>query len=135
MSDMNRWCGTGRVAKDIELKQTGQGKNYCHFTIAVNGFKKDDVSFIKCTAWEAKAETLSNYVFKGHKVGIEGRLQQNKWTDKDGVEKSEVQVVVDGITFLEKKKEGDSGQQSKQENKPSGVSKQAEEQFGDDLPF
>ena len=91
---MNQVILVGRLTKEPELKYTKDGKGYCNFTLAVSReFKKDETDFINCVAWDKRAEAIANYVKKGNKLGIIGRLQIDKNNDifytKIAVEKIE----------------------------------------------
>jgi single-strand DNA-binding protein len=103
--DINKVILIGRTTRDIELKYTPSGAAVCSFTLA-NGRKVKDVeqtSFIDCVAWQKTAEIIAQYVTKGNRIAVEGRLQQRSWTDGDGNKKSKVEVVVENFQFLESK--------------------------------
>jgi single-strand DNA-binding protein len=103
--DLNRVILIGRTTRDIELKYTPSGAAVCSFTLA-NGRKVKDAeqtSFIDCVAWQKSAEIIAQYVAKGHRIAIEGRLQQRSWTDGDGNKRSKMEVVVENFQFLESK--------------------------------
>lgn len=109
--DLNRVILIGRTTRDIELKYTPSGAAVCSFTLA-NGRKVKDVeqtSFIDCIAWQKSAEIIAQYVTKGNRIAVEGRLQQRSWTDGDGNKKSKVEVIVENFQFLQNKAEGDTG--------------------------
>lgn len=115
-TDMNRWMGVGRLTRDAETKTTPSGTTVTGFSIAVgytylsNGEKKDQTSFFNCTAWGKTGEAIAQYVKKGHRIGIEGRLQQQTWDDKDGKKRSDVKIIVERFYFLQSK--SDSGKES-----------------------
>ena len=105
--DINKVILIGRTTRDIELKYTPSGAAVCSFTLA-NGRKVKDVeqtSFIDCIAWQKSAEIIAQYVTKGNRIAVEGRLQQRSWTDGDGNKKSKVEVVVENFQFLQNKAE------------------------------
>lgn len=89
----------GNLTRDIELQKTSSGKSVAKFAIAVN-HTKDDASFIDCVAWESTAEFLSKYAQKGQSLYLEGVLKQNKWQDKDGNNRSRLEVVVRAAEIL-----------------------------------
>ena len=106
--DLNRVILIGRTTRDIELKYTPSGAAVCSFTLA-NGRKVKDVeqtSFIDCVAWQKSAEIIAQYVAKGHRIAVEGRLQQRSWDDQDGKKRSKIEVVVENFQFLEGKQAG-----------------------------
>ena len=71
---MNQVILTGHLAKDIELRKTQHNKSVASFTIAVSNGKDKNADFINCVAWEKTAELLSQYVKKGHKIGVQGKV-------------------------------------------------------------
>ena len=94
---------TGRITKDLELKQAGQ-TTVTNFSLAVdNPFKKDDASFFEIVAFGKTAELLNNYCGKGSKILIEGNLKQDRFTDKEGNNRSVVRVIANRIEFLDSK--------------------------------
>ena len=105
-SDLNKVILIGRLTKDPELRHTPNGSAVASFSVANNrtyvsaGEKKEMVSFFNCVAWTKLAELVSQYCKKGHRVGIEGRLQQRSWDDQDGNKRSTVEIVVDNVQFL-----------------------------------
>ena len=81
---MNSITLLGRLTKDPELKYSQKGTDYCRFTIAVaRPFDKDVTDFINCVALNKTAEVIANYLRKGKRVAIQGRLQigsfEKKW--------------------------------------------------------
>lgn len=136
---MNLTILTGRITKDLEIKQAGQTQ-VLNFSLAVdNPFKKDDVSFFDIVAFGKTAELLNNYCNKGSKIAVEGNLKQDRFTDKEGKNRSVVRVIANRIDFL------DTKGQSNNQDKPQGQSKQSSNPFNnangpidindDDLPF
>lgn len=95
---------TGRITKDLELKQAGQTQ-VTNFSMAVdNPFKKDDTSFFDIVAFGKTAQLLNNYCGKGSKILIEGNLKQDRFEDKNGNNRSVVRVIANRIEFLDTKK-------------------------------
>ncbi|MBS1793962.1 MAG: single-stranded DNA-binding protein [Acidobacteria bacterium] len=100
----------GNLGRDPELRYTPQGNAVCDFSVAVNDRKRDKagewqdiVTWFKITLWGKQAETASKYLTKGRQIYIEGRLQLEEWTDRDGnnrytlaVQGSEIQFLGDG---------------------------------------
>lgn len=90
----------GRLTADPELKYTA-GQNpiaIASFTMAISR-GKDLTDFINLTAFGKLAETIEKYCRKGDCIGITGRLQQNRWEDKEGKKKSRLDVVAENLTF------------------------------------
>ena len=120
---MNKVILTGRTTKTIELRYTTSNVAVTQFTIAVNrDFKDKDGNyssdFINCVAYRKTAEFLAQYVEKGDKLGIVGRIQTRDYTDKDNNKKFVTEVIVENIEFLEQKKKGQSVEPTKVEEQP-----------------
>ena len=103
---MNKVIISGRTTADIELKATQTGKSVASFTVAVDtGYGENkQTSFLDVIAWEKMAELVSQYVHKGNKVLICGRLQTRAWKDKNGNKRKATEIVANEIEFIEAKK-------------------------------
>lgn len=106
--DINKVIIVGRLTKEMELKTTQSGTNYVQFDLAVgNGKDKEgkerQTDFINCVAWEKRAENLSVYVHKGHRIAIEGRLKVDKYQNDKGENRYKTYVLIEGYEFLETK--------------------------------
>lgn len=104
---MNKVCLIGRLTSKPELRYTNSNIAVTKFNVAVNRKPKEDgkreADFIGCIAWKNTAETITKYFDKGNQIGIEGRIQTGSYDDKDGNKVYTTDVVVEGITFLDKK--------------------------------
>jgi len=80
---MNRVCLVGRLCKDIDLKYSQSGTAVAKVSIAVDGYKKDEVDFINLTMFGKTAEFAAQYTEKGCLVEVEGRIKNNNY-EKDG---------------------------------------------------
>jgi len=80
----NLFVGVGNLTRDAEFKMTTGGKPVLNFSIAVNKMKKDEVMFLDVALWGKSAETVQQYMLKGKKVCINGKLDVQRW-EKDGV--------------------------------------------------
>lgn len=97
---MNRVSLIGRIAKDIELKQTNTGKNVCQFTLAVNkGYGQEGADFISCVAWNKTAEYLAQYIKKGFQISVDGRLSTRSYDGQYG-KVYVTEVVCDSVENL-----------------------------------
>lgn len=96
---INRVVLTGRLTKDAELKATFTGNDVTSFTLAVDGFNKEqnNTNFINCVAWNQQAKFITTYCKKGSLVAIEGRLQTRNFDRKDGTKATATEVVVDRV--------------------------------------
>ena len=112
--DLNRVMLIGRLGRDPELRYTQTGSPVANFSIANNrsyttssGEKREEVNFFNCIAWSKLGEIIVEYCKKGRRIGIEGRLQQRSWDDKDGNKRSTVEIVVENFQFLDSKSTSD----------------------------
>jgi len=109
---MNLVVLMGRIAREIELKETGSGLKIAKFTIALDGYKKDDDSeFVRCTAFGKTAEIIDQYLSQGDGIQVQGRIKTDTW-EKDGEKKFSTGVIIDRFEFPPGKNSG-SGSKSK----------------------
>ena len=99
---MNKVILIGNTTKDIEIKKTQSGKSVCEFTVAVNKRRADGntTEFIDCRAWEKQADTLAQYVKKGHKIGLEGEIHKESYEDREGRKVYKTVVVIHTFEML-----------------------------------
>lgn len=105
---MNKVVLIGRLTADPELRYTQSNKAYTRFTIAVNrNFKNESgekgADFISAVAWDKRAETICNYVRKGNRIGIIGRIQTGSYEKEDGSRGYLTDVIISELEFLENK--------------------------------
>ena len=93
----------GRFTRDPELRYTQTGKAVANFTLAVKGYKKDEVDFINCLAWDKTAELIGEYLRKGDLLAIEGNIKTSTY-EKDGKKNYKTEVNVGKIHFCGGKK-------------------------------
>lgn len=148
----NKIIAIGNLGRDPELRYTPQGDPVCDFSIAVNDRRRDksgeyqDVTtWFKVTLWGKKAETASKYLTKGRPIYVEGKLQVEEWTDRDG--KSRQTLVIQGsdIQFIGDSRGEDAGGSSTMSDNSfsnqntsgsSGTSSNlADSPSDDDIPF
>lgn len=93
----------GRLTRDPEQRTTTSGKTIANFSIAVDrGGQDDQADFFDVTAWEKLGELVVQYLAKGRRVLVQGRLRQDSWDDKEtGKKRSKVEVVATDVTFLD----------------------------------
>jgi len=93
----------GRLTRDPELKYTTNSTAVCNFSLAVDKRKRDEgADFFECVAWQKTAELIAQYLGKGRKCGIQGRLQSRTYQAADGTNRKVVEVVVESVEFLDK---------------------------------
>lgn len=139
---MNRVELIGRLTANPELKKTSNGKVYTRFSLAVNrNFKNPDgeyeADFFNIVAWEKKAETICQYVKKGHRFGVSGRLQNKRYEKEDGSVTYITDVVIEDYDFLESKSKSQIPEPDylEKENDPFADFENEVEVTDDDLPF
>jgi len=118
----------GNLTRDPELSYTPNGAAVCEFALAINRkYKKSDgqaveeVSFIDCLAWARGGEVIAEFMKKGSPLLVEGRLQQDRWTGKDGQPRSRVRVVVEQFKFLGQKRDGEDAPAAEDAAEPAGA--------------
>ena len=94
---------TGNMTREGTLKFVpSTGMAILNGTVAVNGLKPDDVSFVDFAVFGKTAEAIANYTNKGSKIAISGYLKQDRW-EKDGQKHSKISVVANRIELLDSK--------------------------------
>ena len=116
MPNFNLIVLMGHLTRDPELRHTPQGTAVCDFGLAINrqwsnadGQKREEVTFVDCTAWARSAETLAKYVTKGSPLLVEGRLTYRTWDGPDGNKRSKLEVTVERFQFLGRPGGGQKG--------------------------
>jgi len=130
---LNKIMLIGNLGRDPELNYTPSGKAVGKFSLAVSrrrrdpesGEQREETQWFNIVAWDRLAETCNNYLHKGSKVYIEGRMTSRKYTDKDGVERTVWDVVASEMEMLTPKGGDSSG----------GGSGYGDEMGADDVPF
>ena len=100
---MNKFIVNGNLTKDAELRYTQNDKAYSKFSIANNeGYGENrKTNFFNCTLWGKSAENLNRYLIKGQKVLITGKIELGKYTDKEGIERTTTDIIVDSFGGVE----------------------------------
>ncbi len=104
---INRATISGNLTRDSELRSTASGMPVLSFSVAVNDRRKnnqtgewEDVpNFIDCTMFGSRAQSLAQYLVKGTKVAVEGKLRWSQW-ERDGQKRSKIEVIVDSLDFM-----------------------------------
>ena len=136
MSSLNKVILIGNVGKDPELKHTPSGVAVSTFSVATSekwkdaeGNQQEKTEWHSIVAWKKTAEICAEYLRKGAKVCIEGKLQTQKW-EKDGVTHYRTEINASNVVMLGKKEQ--------QEGTPTAPEKNEDYTTGpkdDDLPF
>jgi single-strand DNA-binding protein len=108
MKSVNKVILLGNLTRDPELKHTEGKKPVCVFGLATNrswttkaGKVQEEPEYHRIVAFDKLAETCQQYLRKGRKVYVEGRLQSHPYTGQDGVEKTGVEIVLDKLVFVD----------------------------------
>lgn len=111
MRNFNMAIIEGRLTRDPEMLYTQKGTALCKFSVANNSsfYREDElqeeVNFIEVTTWSKLAEQCNEYLKKGRRVIINGRIKQNKWEDNDGNSHSRLIIIGNQVHFLDTKKD------------------------------
>ena len=144
----------GNLTRDPELRQTPGGQSVCSFSLALNRSYKDQsgewqeaTDYIDIVAWGPLGERVSQYLSKGRRCLVQGRLQSRSW-EQEGQKRSKVEVLANDVTFLDSRgfddNGGNSGGSSAPASKPAPSKKKDDvviEDIGDepinldDIPF
>ena len=144
----NKIIVIGNLGRDPELRYTPQGDAVCDFSIATNERKKDKAgefqditTWFKVTLWRRLAENASKYLTKGKSVYIEGRLQTEEWTDRDGNKRFTLVIQGTDMHFVGGDGRGEeTSSDSSSDNSFSGTNDAPRESSSstptdDDIPF
>lgn len=158
MADLNEWQGIGRLGRDIELRYLGNGDAVASFSIACDdsykdkqtGQKVERTEWVRCVAFRQSAEFLAEYLLKGARVLIKGKLKTREY-EKDGVKHYVTEIHADRGTQIIDWPERDQTQQQQQRpaNQPQRQTNTQQQQqrqaapqpqpdfdsFDDDIPF
>lgn len=137
---LNRASIMGRFTRDPELRRTPNGIAVTTFTLAVeDDFEGADgtrkTHFIDVVAWRGTAEFVCGYFGKGRMAVADGKLQQRKWTDKDGNRRKAVEIVADSVYFADSRPAEGSNSVSESAATYSAPSFAEEVENDGDLPF
>ena len=112
--NLNKVMLIGNLTRDPELKTTPSGDSVASFSIATNftwknkdGQKQEKAEFHNIVAWRKLAEIIGQYLKKGSKIYIEGRLQTRNWEDQNGVKHYRTEIIADNMIMLDSKGQSD----------------------------
>lgn len=108
---LNRVQLIGNLTRDPELRYTPNGNAVCSFSLATNrswttdtGEKREESEFHRIVSWNKLAEICSQFLTKGRKVYVEGRLSTRSWQGQDGAQRSTTEVVIDDMILLDNRR-------------------------------
>lgn len=132
---LNKVMLIGNVGRDPEMRYTPSGTPVTSFSVACgrvrvspDGERREETEWFNVVAWNKLAETVSQYLTKGQKVYVEGRLQTRSWEGQDGQKRSRTEVVANTLIFL-------SPKQRPAGTEDSGTFEEVEDPSVEDLPF
>lgn len=137
---MNKWIGIGRLTADPEIIKTQSGQTIARYRLAVERrYKQEgqpDADFLNCTVFGKGAEFVQNFLRKGLKIAVEGRIQTGSY-EKDGVRHYTTTVIVDNHEFCESRddREDDYSRAEREAIQTEAQNAGFVEVSGDDLPF
>jgi single-strand DNA-binding protein len=106
---MNNVSLIGNLATEVELRDVGEDKKVASFLLAVNRAGRDaGADFVGISVWDRQAELCSEYLTKGQRVGIAGRLRSHSW-EEEGKRRTVVEVVAQRVDFLSGPRREDEG--------------------------
>jgi single-strand DNA-binding protein len=112
MHSLNKAHLLGNVTKDPEIRTTSSGQSVANLSVATSqswkdaaGQKQERTEYTPIVAWGKLAEIIQQYVFRGSKVYVEGRLQTREWEAQDGTKRQRTEIVADNVIILDKKGE------------------------------
>ncbi len=127
----------GNLGKDVETRFTPSGKAVANFSIAVaDGYKDkqtgetvDQTEWVRCVAYDKLAEICSQYLHKGSKVYVQGRMKTSKWKDQSGADRYSTEIVLENMQMID----GRTQDQPAQHQAPQQSAQQPD--FDDEIKF
>ncbi len=151
---INKVIVTGNLTRDAELRSTPSGAQLLNVGIAVNDRRRnrqtdqweDYANFFDCTMWGERAQKIAQYLTKGTKVAIEGRLHYSAWDDKNtGQRRSKVDITITDIEFMSSRNSGNGGGMGSSGGYAGGAQQQSSDTYpqaatpsaynDEDIPF
>lgn len=107
MKSLNKVMIIGNLTRDPEIRSIPNGQNVAHLGVATNftwvdtsGQKQQKVEFHNIVAWRGLADVCSQYLHKGDRVYIEGRLQTRNWEGQDGIKRNRTEIIANDMVML-----------------------------------
>ena len=122
MASLNVVALVGNLTRDPELRHTPDGIPVCKLRLAVNTRTKgadgnwgDKPNYFDVVVWRGQAESAAQYLAKGSRIGVNGRLDWREWTAQDGTKRQAVEIVAENVQFLTSRRDEGDGYYSSQE--------------------
>lgn len=132
----------GNLTRDPELRQTPNGQSVCSFSLALNrsykgsnGEWQEATDYVDIVAWANLGERVAQYLTKGRRCLVIGRLQSSSW-EQEGKKRSKVEVIASDVTFLDSRGADSGGNESGSSDSPSSekpASKPAKDEVVEDV--
>ena len=149
MNSLNRAQVIGNLTREPELKQTQGGQSVCTFGVASNrswkdssGQKREEVEFHNVVFWGRLAEICAEYLKKGNKIYVDGRLQTRNWEDDANIKHYRTEIVGENMIMLSPKNGGGDGgynsapaAPSAEASAPAAMETGNDDVSAEDLPF
>lgn len=146
--NLNKVMIIGNLTRDPETRTTPQGTNVTSFSVATNfvwndanGNRQEKVEYHNIVAWRKLGEICAQYLTKGSKVYIEGRLQTRSWDDQQGNKKYRTEIIAENMIMLDKPGNNQSYNSAANKNNPADAddftqNEVPEEEINvDEIPF
>jgi single-strand DNA-binding protein len=118
------------------MRYTPSGKPVTTFSVAVSrswsstdGERHNETEWFNVVAWSNLAETCKQYLSKGQRVYIEGRLQTRRWDDKEGQKHTSVEIVANDMIMLDRRDSNNNAQETDVASSEAGTAAAAEDEF------
>lgn len=130
---INKTILQGRLTRDPELRTTNTGVEVCSFTVAWSEEYKENKTelFLDCTAWRQTGAFIAQYFSKGKEIAVDGRLETQKYQDKQGNNRQKIVLTVDKAHFCGKKSDDSVSTSSAQYSAPQQAQPPIQQQFED----
>ena len=146
MASVNKVTIIGNLGRDPENRYLPSGEQVTSISVATtenwkdkSGEKQEQTEWHRCVFFGKLAEIAGQYLKKGSQVYVEGRIRTNKYTDRDGVERYQTQIIANTMQMLGSKQDsgpnGNNGRNSYSEAKQTGRRPAAQPDLDDDIPF
>jgi single-strand DNA-binding protein len=152
MANINSVVLVGNLTRDPELRHTPSGTAVCSLRLAVNTRRKDGATgqwtekpnYFDIVVWGQQGENCAQYLAKGRRVGVQGRLEWREWEGQDGSKRQAVEIVAETVQFLDSRGDGGGGETGGEAGGegsyvPAGATQAAGADFAgpadDDIPF
>lgn len=146
--DLNRVMIIGRLTQDPEVKTTPSGQSVANIRVVTNrawtdqqGVKQERAEFHSCVLWGRLADIAGQYLTKGQRIYLEGRVETRDWTGQDGVKRYRTEIIVENMIMLGGPRSGGSEaaprEQAPTYDNPRPVPQEPEEEEikVEDIPF